>query len=101
MSGPSFNKRASKLLLQASVVGLGFGMNLVESLRSGAEGMTFTVISVVGVMAIGVALASWMAIDRRTGYLISAGTAICGGSAIAAVGPVVKANEMRWPCRSV
>ena len=90
---PSFNKRASKLLLQASVVGLGFGMNLVESLRSGAEGMTFTVISVVGVMAIGVALASWMAIDRRTGYLISAGSAICGGSAIAAVGPVVKANE--------
>lgn len=90
---PKFNKKCSKYLLQASVVGLGFGMNLVESLKSGAEGMTFTIISVIGVMAIGVALASWMAIDRRTGYLISAGTAICGGSAIAAVGPVIKANE--------
>lgn len=90
---PKFNKKTSKYLLQASVVGLGFGMNLVESLKSGAEGMTFTVISVIGVMAIGVALGAWMAIDRRTGYLISAGTAICGGSAIAAVGPVLKANE--------
>lgn len=90
---PKFNKKTSKYLLQASVVGLGFGMNLIESLKSGAEGMTFTVISVIGVMFLGVALASWMAIDRRTGYLISAGTAICGGSAIAAVGPVIKANE--------
>ncbi|MCM1028622.1 MAG: putative sulfate exporter family transporter [Pseudoflavonifractor sp.] len=90
---PKFNKKASKYLLQASVVGLGFGMNLIESLRSGAEGMTFTVISVIGVMVIGVALARWMAIDRKTGYLISSGTAICGGSAIAAVGPVIKANE--------
>lgn len=90
---PKFNKKMSKYLLQVSVVGLGFGMNLIESLRSGAEGMTFTVISVIGVMAIGVALAAYMSIDRRTGYLISAGTAICGGSAIAAVGPVLKANE--------
>ena len=90
---PKFNKKTSKYLLQASVVGLGFGMNLVESLRSGAEGMTFTVVSVIGVMAIGVAMAAWMGIDRKTGYLISSGTAICGGSAIAAVGPVLKADE--------
>lgn len=90
---PKFNKKTSKYLLQASVVGLGFGMNLIESLRSGAEGMTFTIVSVIGVMAIGVALAAWMGIDRKTGYLISSGTAICGGSAIAAVGPVLKADE--------
>lgn len=90
---PKFNKKTSKYLLQASVVGLGFGMNFIDSLRSGAEGMAFTVVSVVGVMFIGVGLAAWLHIQRKTGYLISSGTAICGGSAIAAVGPVMKADE--------
>lgn len=90
---PKFNKKLSKYLLQASVVGLGFGMNLIQSLKSGAEGMLFTVISVVGVMVIGVLVGRWMTIDRKTSYLISSGTAICGGSAIAAVGGVLKANE--------
>ena len=55
--------------------------------------MLFTVVSVVGVMALGVLLGYYMHINRKTAYLISSGTAICGGSAIAAVGPVVKANE--------
>lgn len=93
---PKFNKKTSKYLLQASVVGLGFGMNLVESLKSGSEGMLLTVVSVVGVMVIGVMLGWWLKINRKTSYLISSGTAICGGSAIAAVGPVLKAdgNEM-------
>lgn len=90
---PKFNKKLSKYLLQASVVGLGFGMNLIHSLQSGAEGMLFTVISVVGVMVIGVFVGRWMNINRKTSYLISSGTAICGGSAIAAVGGVLKANE--------
>lgn len=90
---PRFNKKMSKYLLQASVVGLGFGMNVTESLRSGAEGMTFTVVSVVGVMVIGIIVGRWLLINRKTSYLISSGTAICGGSAIAAVGPVLKANE--------
>jgi uncharacterized integral membrane protein (TIGR00698 family) len=90
---PKFNKKASKYLLQASVVGYGFGMNLQESLRSGAEGMSFTIVSVVGVMVFGVLLGYWLHVERKTAYLISSGTAICGGSAIAAVGPVVKANE--------
>lgn len=90
---PKANKKISKYLLQASVVGLGFGMNLIESLKSGAEGMLFTVVSVVGVMALGVVAASYLKLDRKTGYLISSGTAICGGSAIAAVGGVLKANE--------
>lgn len=90
---PKFNKKTSKYLLQASVVGLGFGMNVVDSLRSGAEGMLFTVVSVVGVMVIGVLLARWWSIQRKTGYLIASGTAICGGSAIAAVGPVMKADD--------
>lgn len=91
---PTFNKQSSKKLLQWSVVGLGFGMNVYESLRSGAQGMTFTVISVVGTLAIGFALGYYvLRIKKRTSYLISAGTAICGGSAIAAVGPVIQADE--------
>ncbi len=90
---PKFNKKCSKYLLQASVVGYGFSMNLQESLKSGAEGMAFTVASVVGVMVLGVMLGYWLHIERKTAYLISSGTAICGGSAIAAVGPVVKAND--------
>lgn len=93
---PKVNRVLSKTLLQASVVGLGFGMNLIKSLQSGAEGMIFTVVSVIGVMVIGVLLGNYMRINAKTSYLISAGTAICGGSAIAAVGPVVGAdkNEM-------
>lgn len=90
---PKFNKKLSKYLLQASVVGLGFGMNLVQSLKSGAEGMMFTVISVATVMVVGVMVGRWMAIERKTSYLISSGTAICGGSAIAAVGGVLNADE--------
>lgn len=90
---PKFNKKTSKYLLQASVVGLGFGMNLIESLRSGSEGMMFTVVSVTGVMVIGTLLGWWFSINRKTSYLISSGTAICGGSAIAAVGPVIKADD--------
>lgn len=91
---PAFNKKASKKLLQYSVVGLGFGMNLQESLSSGKEGMAFTVISVVGTMLIGMWIGyRLLKVDKRTSYLISSGTAICGGSAIAAVGPVIKAKD--------
>lgn len=90
---PKFNKKLSKYLLQASVVGLGFGMNLIDSLKSGADGMLFTVVSVVLVMVAGVFLGRMMKINEKSSYLISSGTAICGGSAIAAVGPVLKANE--------
>lgn len=90
---PKFNKKLSKYLLQASVVGLGFGMNLEKSLQSGAEGMIFTVVSVIIVMTAGVLLGRLMRINEKTSYLISSGTAICGGSAIAAVGPVLKADQ--------
>lgn len=90
---PKFNKKLSKYLLQASVVGLGFGMNLQRSLQSGADGMLFTIVSVVGVMVVGILLGKWMGINDKASYLISSGTAICGGSAIAAVGGVMKANE--------
>ena len=91
---PEFNKKVSKKLLQYSVVGLGFGMNLQASLASGKEGMLFTIVSVVGTMLIGTFI-GWkiLKVNRDTSYLISSGTAICGGSAIAAVGPVIKAKD--------
>ncbi|WFE84330.1 YeiH family protein [Parabacteroides chongii] len=90
---PKFSKKTSKYLLQFSVVGLGFGMNLHESLKTGKEGMLFTIVSVAAVLVLGIYLGKRLMMDRKTAYLISAGTAICGGSAIAAVGPVVKAND--------
>ena len=91
---PKFNKKVSKKLLQYSVVGLGFGMNLHASLASGKEGMMFTIISVIGTMIIGMFIGRKMLkVNRDTSYLISSGTAICGGSAIAAVGPVIKAKD--------
>ena len=86
------SSKASKHLLQFAVVGLGFGMNLHESLQSGKEGMLFTIVSVVGVLAIGYWLGRRMLLDTKTSYLISSGTAICGGSAIAAVAPIIKAS---------
>lgn len=90
---PSLNKKMSKMLLQYSVVGLGFGMNLYESLASGREGMLFTIVSVIGTLAIGMLIGrKILKVDKETSYLISSGTAICGGSAIAAVGSVIKAK---------
>lgn len=91
---PKFNKKVSKKLLQYSVVGLGFGMNFHASLASGKEGMMFTIISVIGTMLIGMFIGrKILKVNRDTAYLISSGTAICGGSAIAAVGPVIKAKD--------
>ena len=91
---PTFNKNVSKKLLQYSVIGLGFGMNLQTSLASGKEGMLFTIISVVGTMLIGMFIGcKVLKLNRNTSYLISSGTAICGGSAIAAVGPIIKAKD--------
>ena len=90
---PTFNKTMSKKLLQYSVIGLGFGMNVDKALASGSQGMLFTIVSVFGTLALG-----WffgrklLKVDLQTSYLLSSGTAICGGSAIAAVGPVIKAK---------
>lgn len=87
------NKKVSKYLLQASVVGLGFGMNLHASLAAGKEGMLFTIVSVVGVMLVGVGLGRLLKVNPKNAYLISSGTAICGGSAIAAVAPIIDADD--------
>lgn len=91
---PTFNKTMSKKLLQFSVVGLGFGMNVYSALSSGSTGMLFTIISVFGTLLLGWFIGTkLLKIDSILSYLISAGTAICGGSAIAAVGPIVKAKS--------
>src|SRR5215510_6775197 len=83
----------SKTLLQASVVGLGFGMNLREVLRAGSSGFLYTAVGITATLIAGVALGRLLKVERTPAMLISVGTAICGGSAIAAVGPVVGANE--------
>lgn len=91
---PKFNGQMSKFLLQYSVVGLGFGMNLETSLASGKEGMTFTIISVAGTLIIGYFIGhKLLGINKNESYLVSSGTAICGGSAIAAIAPVIEAKE--------
>ena len=91
---PTFNKNVSKKLLQYSVIGLGFGMNLQASLASGKEGMLFTIVSVIGTLLIGMFIGcKVLKLNRNTSYLISSGTAICGGSAIASVGPIIKAKD--------
>jgi uncharacterized integral membrane protein (TIGR00698 family) len=88
-----YNASATKFLLQFSIVGLGFGMNLYEALSAGRDGLLFTVASITLVLTVGVMLGRLLHIDKKTAYLISSGTAICGGSAIAAIAPIVKADE--------
>ncbi len=91
---PKFNAKVSKKLLHYSIIGLGFGMNLQESIASGKEGMMFTIVSVAGTLIIGWFIGyRLLKMNRNTSYLISSGTAICGGSAIAAVGGVLQAKD--------
>lgn len=78
------------LLLQISIVGLGFGLQLDEAMKAGREGITLTIMSITTVMVLGYFLGKFLKIERPLSYLISVGTAICGGSAIAAVTPIIK-----------
>jgi uncharacterized integral membrane protein (TIGR00698 family) len=86
-------KRYSKFLLQGSVVGLGFGMNLHEVLRAGRSGFLYTLLGISFALAAGMALGVTLGVKRTPAFLISTGTAICGGSAIAAVGPIAEASD--------
>ena len=90
---PAESKKLSKFLLQASVVALGFGMNLHEVLHAGRSGFLYTALSITGAMLLGLGLGYLIHVQQKPSFLISAGTAICGGSAIAAVGPIAQANE--------
>lgn len=83
----------TKVLLQGSVVTLGFGMNLHEVLQAGRSGFVYTALSITAAMLIGLGLGALIHVAKKPSFLISAGTAICGGSAIAAVGPIVGASE--------
>lgn len=87
------NHKATNYLLQFSVVGLGFGMNVHSAVSAGKEGLLFTIISIVSTLILGTFLGKWFKTDKETSHLISCGTAICGGSAIAAIAPVIKSNE--------
>jgi uncharacterized integral membrane protein (TIGR00698 family) len=89
----NLNHKATHILLQVSVVGLGFGMNVNSALKAGKDGFIFTVISIIGTIVIGYYLGKLLKIEEKISFLIATGTAICGGSAIAAISPVIKANE--------
>ena len=87
------SKRLAKFLLQASVVALGFGMNLHEILHAGRSGFLYTAASITAAMLLGLGFGYLLHVGKTPAFLISAGTAICGGSAIAAVGPIADASE--------
>jgi uncharacterized integral membrane protein (TIGR00698 family) len=89
----NLNHKATHILLQVSVVGLGFGMNVNSALKAGKEGFIFTIVSIIGTLVIGVFLGKILKIEKKIAFLIATGTAICGGSAIAAISPVIKADE--------
>jgi len=90
---PVFSKKVSGKLLKVAVVCLGFGINLQEAMQTGKSGFLITLCSVTIVMLLGYWLGRRYKLTRTSSYLISAGTAICGGSAIAAVAPVIKAKD--------
>ena len=86
-------QRLSRILLQASVVGLGFGMNLQQVLRAGRSGFFYTMLGISFALLAGMGLGRLMSVQRIPAFLISTGTAICGGSAIAAVAPIARASD--------
>jgi len=86
-------KQLSKLLLQASVVGLGFGMDLQQVMQAGRSGFIYTAGSISIALLLGWGLGRLLRVRQRISYLISAGTAICGGSAIAAIAPITNASQ--------
>jgi len=83
----------SRFLLQAAVVCLGFGMNLKEVIQAGRSGVVYTAISITFVLSLGLLLGRMLRVEKTQSFLIAIGTAICGGSAIAAMGPVLEAND--------
>ncbi len=87
------NKILTKILLQASVVGLGFGMNINAAMEAGKTGIVFTIFSIAITMGLGLFIGKLMKVEKDARTLISGGTAICGGSAIAALAPVIDAKS--------
>lgn len=87
------SRRASKLLLQISVVGLGFGMNLQQIVHTGELSFVYTLAGICGALLLGAWLGHALGVQSKSSYLISTGTAICGGSAIAAITPIIEAGD--------
>jgi uncharacterized integral membrane protein (TIGR00698 family) len=87
------SRNLSKFLLQASVVGLGFGMNLHEVLRAGRSGFVYTAATISFALIWGLLAGKLLRVNHTASVLISVGTAICGGSAIAAVAPIIEASD--------
>nr|WP_232227192.1 putative sulfate exporter family transporter [Flavobacterium commune] len=87
------NHKIIRVLLQVSVVGLGFGMNVTNALLSSKESFILTVATIFSTVFLGSVLGKWLNTDKKTSHLISCGTAICGGSAIAAITPVIQSDE--------
>jgi uncharacterized integral membrane protein (TIGR00698 family) len=90
---PHFSRAAARILLQVSVVALGFGMNLHEIVKAGRSGFIYTALGISFSLIVGLALGKFLRIGGNASYLITAGTAICGGSAIAAIGPILHADD--------
>lgn len=88
-----YTSKATKILLQCSVVGLGFGMNIFEAAKAGQDAIIFTIATIGLTILLGILVGKFLVINRKSAILISVGTAICGGSAIAAVSPIIEANE--------
>lgn len=86
-------KPVTKYLLQGCVVGLGFGMDFMKVVDAGKTGIIFTLITIFGALGLGLLLGKILKVSGKITYLISCGTAICGGSAIAAVSPAIDADE--------
>jgi uncharacterized integral membrane protein (TIGR00698 family) len=93
MPYPQHTRTASRWLLQASVVGLGFGMNLHQVVRAGGSGFVYTATGIATTMLLGLFIGRLIVVDRKVSFLINVGTAICGGSAIAAVSPIIHADD--------
>ena len=89
---PLVSAKAAKYLLQFSVVLLGFGMNLTAVYNAGKDGVLFTIVTIFGTLVLGYFVGKLLNVERKTSTLISSGTAICGGSAIAAVAPAIDAD---------
>lgn len=90
---PGLSGKPTRYLLQASVVLLGFGMNLGAVYKAGKDGILFTIATIFGTLVLGYFVGKALGVRDKTSALISSGTAICGGSAIAAVGPAISAEH--------
>ena len=86
-------RTSARILLQVCVVALGFGMNLHEVLKAGRSGFIYTALGISFALLAGLALGKLLRVRGNSSFLITAGTAICGGSAIAAIGPILHADD--------